>query len=124
MQTERVCNPKLPKTLLGNATAEPQAKRDGGRHDAAWRWVKGAGMRTSDVRSGAWSERAAQDLRRSAQSFVRDPVFTGMALPTLGLGIGASTAVFTLISSSALRLLPVEELSRLARLYLGAQTGE
>ncbi len=42
-----------------------------------------------------------------------------LAVQILGLGIGASTAVFTLISSSALRPLPVEEPNRLARLYLG-----
>ena len=77
-----------------------------------------------DVRPSAWIKQAAQDLRRSTRSFVRDPVFTGMAVLTLGLGIGASTAVFTLISSSALRPLPVEEPSRLARLYLGDQMGE
>lgn len=65
--------------------------------------------------------RTAQDLRQSARSFVRDPVFAGVAVLILGLGIGASTAVFTLISSSALRPLPVEEPSRLARLFLGDQ---
>ena len=77
-----------------------------------------------DVRSGAWIERAGRDLHRSVRSFVRDPLFAGVAVLTLGLGIGASTAVFTLISSSALRPLPVEEPSRLARLYLGDQMGE
>ena len=74
-----------------------------------------------DVRSGAWVEWAGRDLRRCFRSFVRDPLFAGVAVLTLGLGIGASTAVFTLISSSALRPLPVEEPSRLARLFLGNQ---
>lgn len=77
-----------------------------------------------DARSGAWIEWAGRDLHRSVRSFVRDPLFAGVAVLTLALGIGASTAVFTLISSSALRPLPVEEPSRLARLYLGDQMGE
>ena len=69
-------------------------------------------------------QQAAGDFRRSARSLVRDPVFAGVAVLTLGLGIGASTAVFTLISSSALRPLPVEEPQRLARLYLGDRMAE
>ena len=68
------------------------------------------------VRSGAWVEQAARDVSRSLRSVVRDPLFAAVTVLTLGLGIGAATAVFTLISSSVLRPLPVEEPDRLARL--------
>ena len=77
---------------------------------------------TEEVREllpGAWIGRVARDLRRCLRSFVRDPLFAGVVVLTLGLGIGATTAVFTLISSSVLRPLPVEEPDRLARLFHG-----
>ena len=76
-----------------------------------------------EVRPGAWIERAARDLRRCIRSFARDPVFAGVVVLTLGLGIGAATAVFTLISSSALRPLPVEAPDRLARLAFADRPG-
>ena len=72
-----------------------------------------------EVLPGAWIGRFARDLRRCLRSFVRDPLFAGVVVLTLGLGIGAATAVFTLISSSALRPLPVAEPDRLARLFHG-----
>ena len=72
-----------------------------------------------EVLPGAWIGRFARDLRRCLRSFVRDPLFAGVVVLTLGLGIGAATAVFTLISSSALRPLPVAEPNRLARLFHG-----
>ena len=72
-----------------------------------------------EVLPGAWIGRFARDLRRCLRSFVRDPLFAGVVVLTLGLGIGAATAVFTLISSSALRPLPVEEPDRLVRLFHG-----
>ena len=71
-----------------------------------------------DVLPGGWIERMAGDVRRCLRSFVRDPLFVAVTVLTLGLGIGATTAVFTLVSSSVLRPLPVEEPDRLARLAL------
>ena len=61
----------------------------------------------------------ARDVWRNLRSFVRDPLFAGVAVLTIGLGVGASTAVFTLISSSALRPLPVVEPESLAWLFRG-----
>ena len=63
-------------------------------------------------------------VSRCIRSVFRDPVFAGVVVLTLGLGIGAATAVFTLISSSALRPLPVEAPDRLARLFHGDRLGE
>src|SRR5690349_3510127 len=53
--------------------------------------------------------RLAQDLLYAIRSFRRTPVFTGVAVLSLALGIGANTAIFTLVDQLILRLLPVRD---------------
>ncbi|HWG53604.1 MAG TPA: ABC transporter permease [Gemmatimonadaceae bacterium] len=53
-----------------------------------------------------WVEGAARHLRRAARRLVRAPVFAATAMLTLMLGIGATTAVFSLVDSVLLRPLP------------------
>jgi hypothetical protein len=50
-----------------------------------------------------------QDVYFSLRSFRKSPVFTAVAVLSLALGIGANTAIFTLIDQLILRLLPVRE---------------
>lgn len=59
-------------------------------------------------------------MRSVVRTLLAEKVATGVAVLTLSVGIGASTAVFTVISSIVLRPLPVTEPDRLARLHLGA----
>ena len=51
----------------------------------------------------------AQDIRYAFRSFRKTPVFTAVAVLSLALGIGANTAIFTLIDQLILRLLPVRD---------------
>src|SRR5215211_7731537 len=55
-------------------------------------------------------------VRYAIRQFRRSPVFTAAAVLTLALGIGCTTAIFTLIHAVMLRSLPVSDPSRLYRI--------
>src|SRR5260370_41206787 len=61
-------------------------------------------------------ERFAQDLRYAFRCMRRSPAFTLTAVLSLALGIGANTAILTLIDALLLRSLPVHEPQRLVQL--------
>ena len=52
------------------------------------------------------------DLRYTLRQFRQSPVFTAAAMVTLALGIGGTTAIFTLIHAVMLRSLPVSDPAR------------
>ena len=55
----------------------------------------------------------SQDLRYAVRTLVKTPAFTAIVVLTLGLGIGANTAIFSLTDQVLLRLLPVRSPERL-----------
>jgi len=70
-----------------------------------------------DMRRVSVIENLAQDVRYAIRTLRRTPVFTGVVVATLALGIGGITAVFTVVQAVLLAPLPYEEPGRLVRVY-------
>jgi len=72
------------------------------------------------VRSFPWLESLVMDVRYALRGFLRSPVFTATAILTIALGIGASTAVFSLVDRILFRPLPYPQADRLVSIGIVA----
>src|ERR1051326_2941344 len=79
-----------------------------------------------DIWLTRWLRDFVYDLRFSARSFLRSPSFTATAVLSLALGIGATTAIYSLVHQLILQALPVDHPERLVLIdwkgYQGAET--
>ena len=70
-----------------------------------------------EMDSWAWWERLHQDLRFAFRLMRRNPVFAVVSIATLTLGIGAATAIFSVVYGVLLRPLPYRNADKLVRLW-------
>ncbi len=115
---------ELERELQSHLDLEAEAQQDAGLPAGAARHAarRAFGNPTStleDLRA-IWSlttlERFANDLKYAARSLWKSPGFTAVALVTLALGIGANTAIFSVIDALMFRPLPFTAAGQLVRL--------
>jgi predicted permease len=98
--------------------SEAEARRSARAHFGG---VDLAGEECRDARGLTALENLARDIRYGARMLRKTPVFTAVAVLSLAIGIGANTAVFTLVDAVLLKLLPVKNPEELVVLKWGAR---
>lgn len=96
--------------LVQSGLSEPEARRRALIELGGLAQIK---EEVRDVWLTRWLRDFVYDLRFSARSFLRTPAFTAAAVLSLALGIGATTAIYSLVDQVLLRVLPVHDPERL-----------
>src|SRR5437762_11225960 len=96
--------------LIHSGLPEPEARRRAALELGGATQVR---EEVRDIWLTRWLRDFVYDLRFSARSFLRSPSFTATAVLSLALGIGATTAIYSLVDQVLLHALPVRQPNRL-----------
>lgn len=110
------------RDLIHSGLPEPEARRRVALELGGATQVR---EEVRDIWLTRWLRDFVSDLRFSARSFRRSPSFTATVVLSLALGIGATTALYSLIDQVVLRALPVDHPERLVLIdWVGFQNAE
>ncbi len=96
--------------LIHSGLPEPEARRRAALELGGATQVR---EEVRDIWLTRWLRDFVYDLRFSARSFLRSPSFTATSVLSLALGIGATTAIYSLVDQLVLHALPVDHPERL-----------
>ena len=99
--------------LVGRGIPEPEARR---RARAAFGALDGAKDAARAARGVRWADELRGDLRYAFRTLLHAKSYTATAVATLALGIGANTAIFSVVDGVLLKPLPFPESHRLVQL--------
>ncbi len=103
---------------LSRQEASRAARIELGSPAAVKDWVGDAGWETR-------FDNALRDIRYAVRTLRRAPAFSAAAIATFALGIGANTAIFSIVDAAVLKPLPYEQPDRLVRIrFQNSGTGK
>ena len=98
---------------LSPAEARRRAEEEFGDREEVWRELIGIDTRIAQREKRArWWEQWSQDVRDACRGIGRSPGFSVLTVMTIALGIGATTAVYTVADALLLRPIPYRDASR------------
>ena len=106
---------RLTEQLVGEGMPRDQALAEARRRIGNLPLAQDAGY---DVRGGGWLETTVQDVKYGFRHLRRQPAFSAVAVLTLALGIGATTAIFSVANGLLLRPLPYPQADRLVMVWM------
>jgi predicted permease len=108
---------ELERPRTGGAWLLARAVVDALRHGGADRGQRSSRPGPAAPRSASLLDAARRDVRFALRSLARRPVFAAIAVITLGLGIGGTTTIFTVVDAVLIRDLPYEDPSRVVSVW-------
>lgn len=100
---------------LGKGRMSSDEVRNAAKHDSGKTLILRKTSR--DPECSHWLEAPFQDIQHGFRQLRRNPGFTAAAIITLALGIGANTAIFSVVDAILIRPLPFRESSRLVDIF-------